>query len=364
MKDTQFGRFSSERTETVNISEADKKECVDFLRYLKTQPADYASYRIREALTTSDFPTLFGKVVEDILISNYTNSQPIWNQIAALRVVRQPGVNADQRDFLADVNIEQIPEGGQYPVGDATTDSWSIQINKYGGRFNLTLETILRDVFNALDDVAPRLAYKMRAHEETLVLSQIFGAGGLNSTTFDGTNTLASNPVLSRENLNAAIEQLVVQNDRNSDPIDLSAMNLIVPRHLEQTAREILETREYTIIDGSGNEAKIVGNGVSSTLTLVVSPYNHKVITNARRLASTWVVTAAPTNGRAPVYAGKLFGQENPVVLQENSRGLTPSGGLDIVSFDNDTTAYKVRGFFGAAAPYKNLMVGSNGSGF
>ena len=54
------------------------KEVVDLLSNARGLPPHKHEYLIREALTTSDFPLLFGDVLDRQVLASYKAVDPVW----------------------------------------------------------------------------------------------------------------------------------------------------------------------------------------------------------------------------------------------------------------------------------------------
>ncbi len=60
-------------------------ETMDFISSLKTMPAHIARYKMTEALTTSDFPLMFGDVLDRQMIAGYKAVDPVWKLFSKAR---------------------------------------------------------------------------------------------------------------------------------------------------------------------------------------------------------------------------------------------------------------------------------------
>ncbi len=62
-------------------------EVVDMLANAKNMSPHRHEFMIREALTTSDFPYLFGDVLDRQLLANYKAVEPVWKQFVRMSTV-------------------------------------------------------------------------------------------------------------------------------------------------------------------------------------------------------------------------------------------------------------------------------------
>ena len=104
---------------------------------------DLARYVFKEALSTSDFPQLFGDVIDRSVLANYLETPYTWNLIARqaevndFRPVKRFRIDGGT-GLLAGTdssgNLIPLTQGAQYPEDYLTDDQYTYQLQKYGKR--------------------------------------------------------------------------------------------------------------------------------------------------------------------------------------------------------------------------------------
>jgi hypothetical protein len=108
------------------------------------------SWHLKEAMTTSDFPNLFGDLLYRQLLGAYVPYQvsyPSWakkvtvNDFRALHLYGIEGLTS----ALTDIIKEQAP----YPEGKFAETPYSLQVAKYGRKYYISFEMVVNDDLNA-----------------------------------------------------------------------------------------------------------------------------------------------------------------------------------------------------------------------
>lgn len=267
--------------------------------------------RFREALSISDFPSLFGDIIDRAVLANYKETPYTWNmvahreEVADFRTVRRIRVDYGTGipQLYASANYSpsgtqnpnalpmmQIESGGPYPEDKLTDASYTYNLQKYGKRMPFFWETMVNDDLNAIKDTPARFGIAMRRAEEYFV-TQLY-ANNTNFYTLANNNVVKStvsnlvspavsfaNPSLSHAGLQQAFMVLAAQRDKTGQPISVEGVTLVVSPQLEVPAMNILNALEIDI-----NQADQGG-----TLTPAgVSPTNSNY--NATRIrAQNWM---------------------------------------------------------------------------
>jgi hypothetical protein len=368
---------------------------------------------LTEAMSTSDFPNLFGDVIDRAVLANYLETPYTWNMIAK---------EADVSDFRpvkrfrvdggtgllgpTDSNGFPIPldQGAQYPEDSLSDALYTYRLFKRGKRMPFFWETIVNDDLNAIKDTPARFGRGARRDEEYFV-TKLF-ANGVSAITQNGASVPAlysntnknivnnanvgdtggNNPVLSITALQRAMIVLMQQLDTTGQPISIEAMTLVVPPSLKVVAMNILNTDYVWMGDQGGtnggantfplqqlhaqNWAKnIVRLAVNYYLPVVDTTYGH----------TGWYLFSNPENGRPALEIGKLRGHTSPelfmklpnsVAISEGAMGPGPGSIPGTTSqnplegdFDTDSIHYKVRHVFGGTRIDPIMTCFSNGSG-
>lgn len=384
-------------------------------------------FRFQEALATSDFPYLFGDVIDRAVLANYLETPYTWNMIAAQRTVND---FRPVRDFRVDGGTgllgatqasggvlstgQPVPltQGSQYPEDSLSDASYTYRLFKRGKRMPFYWETIMNDDLNAIKDTPARFGRGARRDEEyfvttlfangvnTLVTASSNGAtvpalysngnkNIVNAANAGGAFT-ANNPALTITALQQAIVVLMQQLDTTGQPISVEAMTLVVPPSLKTVAMNILNT-DYVFMADQGGTQQINGSNLSATVAQQLHAMNWAK--NIVRLAvnyylpivdttyghTAWYLFSNPENGRPALEVGKLRGHENPelfmklpnsVAISEGSMGPGPGvmpGTTNMNplegDFDTDSIHYKIRNVFGGTRIDPIMTCFSNGSG-
>lgn len=319
---------------------------------------------LREAMTTDDFPLLFGDAISRTLLMGYREHPYSWSNYTQRRTVPDFRTSKLYAVDGAEGKLERVKERAPYPEAALQESEYSLAVAKYGRGLSIDWEMIVNDDLGAFTDngIVARLGKGARRTEEYQVAAKLADANGPHATFWNAgnENIITGNPTLSRANLQAALTQLSQRTDADGEPIVIEAVELVVPKALELTAREILDTREYRVADG-GNTRIISGNGISANLRLSVNPYISTIATTNG--ATSWWLFANPDQSRPAVVLGQLRGHMEPEVFMEAPTAQRVGGGFDVVDFEHDAKRYKVRHVVGTSYVDPKPTLASNGSG-
>ena len=381
--------------------------------------------RFEEALTISDFPNLFGDVIDRAVLANYLETPYTWNQIAYasevsdFRPVKRfridggtgllentminpvptnPGTGTGTGPgFDSSGNMIPISQGAQYPEDFLQDAEYTYRLSKYGKRMPFAWETFINDDLNALKDTPARFGRGARRSEEYYV-TKLFA----NNTSFFSTanknivtNTIVgdsggNNPVLTITAIQRALIVMMQQLDTSGQPISVEAVTLVVPPSLKVVAQNILSS-DYVWMADQGGTQQINGANLSATVAQQLHAMNWAK--NIVRLAvnyylplcdtthghTGWYLFSNPESGRPAIEFGRLRGHTTPelfmkmpnsVAIGEGAMGPGPGIMPGTTSmnpmegdFDTDSVNYKVRHCFGGTTIDPIMAVYSNGSG-
>lgn len=366
---------------------------------------------LQEAMSISDFPQLFGDVIDRSVLANYLETPYTWNLIAREAVVNDfrpvKRFRIDGGTGLLGViqgstepnpgQMRPITQGGQYPEDYLTDDQYTYQLLKYGKRMPFFWETFVNDDLNALKDTPARFGRGSRRSEEYFV-TKLFAN---NATFYSNTNKniinaanaggafTANNPALTITALQQAMVVLMNQVDSTGQPISIEAMTLVVPPSLKTVAMNILNT-DYVLMADQGGTQQINGTNVSATVAQQLHAMNwaknivrlavnyYLPIADTTHGTTGWYLFANPENGRPAIEFGRLRGHVGPelfmklpnsVAIGEGNMG-PGAGSLPGTQnsnpmegdFDTDAIFYKVREVFGGTLLDPIESCYSNGS--
>lgn len=315
------------------------------------------TYLLQEALTTSDFPLMFGDVLQRQMLANYKAVDPVWKAFTKLSTNND--FKPSYRFAIAggDDALVEVSEKGEYLASPRTETKYTLTVKKYGKQFDISWEAIVNDDLGALQDTPQRFAMasiRMEHRRVTNLYADDDGthAGGELYEKAAGVNTNGSTALLTIANLEAGLEAMAGFVDANGEPIVNRAKFLVVPPALEMTGRQILTsaTKMWVELGGAGGPLPYPTTNVVAQmgLTLVIDPYLPIMDTTNGNTA--WYLFADP-NDIAVLEAAHLRGHENPEIVMKASDKVALGGGAPLNpmsgDFATDNVFYRVRQVFG-----------------
>lgn len=331
----------------------------------------------QEALTTSDFPNLFGDIIDRQLLANYLETPQVYRAFCRIATVQD--FRAVKRFVVngSEAVLAKVAEQGEYPESKLVDAKYSYQVYKYGRKIPFAWETIINDDLDALKDIPARFGKAARRTESKLVTAMYCNSTGPDSTFFSNTNknlvnttngAASTNPPLSIAALQDAMSILARQLDTDGEPIHIDAVTLVVPPALEVSANNILHATQLLIDPnlalGSAQQKMFTENWMSNRVKLAVDAYIPLVATTNG--LTSWFLFADPGVGRPAIEVGFLRGHEQPEVFIKVGNAMrVGGGGVDPLNgdFDTDSLQYKVRHVLGGVLQEPKSAVASNGSG-
>lgn len=326
-------------------------------------------YHFQEAMTTADFPLLFGDVIDRMVLGSYQEAPYSWSQVVRRRTV--PDFRTVNRFAIdgAEAVLDTVPQQSEYPEAALSETRYQYSVTKYGRRIPFAWESMINDDLDALRDIPERFGRAARRTEERFVTQLFFDANGPHASFFTGgnNNLVPNNPVLGINGLQSAMETLAAQVDADGEPISIEAMTLWVPPALEITAENILNSVQLELNEagGSTNTRLIAVNWMRNRVTLAVGYYIPLIASSANGNTS-WILTASPNVGRPMGEVGFLRGHETPEIWIKSPNAQRAGGGqVDAMDgdFDTDSIQYRLRHVLGGTRLDPKSAVASNGSG-
>lgn len=326
-----------------------------------------AQLRVKEGISTSDFPTQISPVLNQILLEQYAALPKVWDTFATKLTLDDfrpqkyfqfqfdqttiPGANGGTA--FIDGSLPNVGEYDEYPTLSFSATDQSVSVKKSGERIRFSWEAIVNDNnFGVLERLPNELALHAAGLEDMEATKQLVGTAGLNTTNFNTTNqnigSVANgaglNPTLTINNLQLAMAAINKQTYNGRPITPVQRYTLVVPPSLEMTARNILSVTEIRTTVGS--DLQIAGNPVAGMVDVVVNQWIGKINTDASA-ATTWFLIPAPANSLNPsVVLSFLRGYEVPELRIKDSNSYTLAGGEVPVrngSFDNDDFQMRIR---------------------
>ena len=347
--------FLSNRERGVNIPLSRITEANDLIYNSMYQGKAVAphvrEYLIREALTTSDFPYLFGDVLDRQVLATYKATEPIWKKFTKLST-NKDFRNADRYRFSGgDEALELVNEKGEYLASARAEARYRLAVQKYGRQFDISWEALINDDLGALQDTPARFA-RAALRTEHRVVTALYYHNVVLATA--GQGNLSVNP-LTIANLETGLEWFAAQTDVGGEAIQNRAKYLVVPPALELTARQILTSATKMWTEGAvGVPVPYPTTNVVSNygLELVIDPYITILgaVTTPLSSVGSWFLFSDPSE-LAALEAAYLRGHERPEICMKASDKVTIGGGAISPlngDFATDNVFYRVRDVFGA----------------
>ncbi len=348
------------------FSDAEIVACIDLLSNATNLPAHKHEYLLREALTTSDFPLLFGDVLDRQMLAHYKATEPVYKAFTKMGTVPRISPQVGGYRFSmsgGDGVLAKVAEKGEYLASDRVEKRYAISVDKYGRQFDVSWEAMINDDLDALKDTPLRFATAAQRTESSVVAAIYANdAGGaathaasglLYSTVAAELNETAG--ALTIAFLEQGIEAMAAFTDVGLNPIHVRPKFLVVPPALEMTARQILTSSEKRYTGGAAGTAWPTTNVLPQYgLQLTIDPYLPAAATAKGTGASAntqWYLFADPREVAA-MEAAYLRGHERPEICMKASDKVTIGGGpINPMAgdFATDNIFYRVRLVFGAA---------------
>lgn len=330
-----------------------------------------SSYWLKEAMTTSDFPILFGDILDRQMLAAYREYPSTWQNYVHRATVRDFRTVERTPGMLgADQELETVKESSEYPEAKLTEQSpYTYKVAKHGRRVPISWETLINDDLQRLTDIPVRLGRAARRSESRFATKLYVDANGPHASLYTGgnKNIVTGNPALSIAALQSALQVMAAQVDEQGEPILIEMVELVVPPALEIVAQNILNATQIELSEagGTSNQKMQVANWMRNRVRLNVDPYL-PLIANSANGSTSWFLFANPASDRPALEMGFLVGHEEPEIFIKAPNAQRVGGG-DINptdgDFDTDSVEYKVRHVFGGTRLDPKMTVASQGDG-
>ena len=323
------------------------KETVDLLSNARNFPPHKHEYLLREALTTSDFPLLFGDVLDRQVLASYKAVEPVWKAFVKMSTVRDFKTTRRFAITGGDQVLAEVAEKGEYLASERDEAQYYFHVNKYGRQFDISWEAMINDDLGALKDTPTRFAMAA-VRTEHRVVTGMYARSALYSAA-QGNASAGAFP-LTIANLETAVAAMQAFVDANGEPIMNRPKYLVVRPADEFTARQILTSTVKQWTEGA------VGVPVAYPTTNVIAQYGLQLIVDpylaifgGADILTQWYLFADPRDIAALEFA-HLSGHERPEICMKASDKVTIGGGaINPLSgdFATDNVFYRVRHVFG-----------------
>lgn len=372
-------------------------KAVEFLRLKREAEfgSPVAMGRLREAVSSGDFPLLFQSISQASMLGQYADLPQQWPTFSVrttvpdfrpARMVRWDTVAGQSQttDYNGGAErhvraLPRIPELTEYPTFNLTTEGTDYFVNKYGARFPFSWEAFMNDELRVLQQLPTEMARWARDTEDVLTTGVLATATGPNADFFNTTedfggqapagNYVPGNPPLTLDALEHAINYIGMR-QVNGRQVRVQNFVLLVPPSLALTAQEIAQGTTYLRVrqlpDGTEMRQN-VSSPVAGRFTVVESPWLPLIDTSANASTTWYLVPAGGQTERGPaLVTAFLRGHETPEVRVMGDTGRALGGGEINAfegSFSHDDIQYRVRSIIGAAGIDASAVAVSLGTG-
>ncbi|HET8985231.1 MAG TPA: hypothetical protein VFN03_05685 [Trueperaceae bacterium] len=372
-------------------------KAVEFLRLKREAEfgAPVAMGRLREAVSSGDFPLLFQSISQASMLGQYAELPQQWPTFSVrttvpdfrpARMVRWDTVAGQSQttDYNGGAErhvraLPRIPELTEYPTFNLTTEGTDYFVNKYGARFPFSWEAFMNDELRVLSQLPTEMARWARDTEDVLTTGVLATSTGPNADFFNTTedfggqapagNYVPGNPPLTLDALEHAINYIGMRQVAGRQ-VRVQNFVLLVPPSLALTAQEIAQGTTYlrvrTVADGSEIRQNI-SSPVAGRFTVVESPWLPLIDTSANAATTWYLIPAGGQTERGPaIVTAFLRGHETPEVRVMGDTGRALGGGEINAfegSFSHDDIQYRVRSIIGAAGIDASAVAVSTGTG-
>lgn len=301
-----------------------------------------AAFKFQEAMSTSDFPILFGDVIDRQMLASYAETPTTYSNWA--HVAEVPDFRIVERISSGGGNgiLKKVPELGEYQAVTRSEHRKRYHVEKYGAIFPISYEAVIDDAIGVLRDQPERFGQAARRTEERFATNML-----VDTNFFSNDNNNLYEAPLTIDGISVVLDAMGQQVDETGSPIlNESPAVLIVPPALQVKAQNLLNATEF--VRKSGDETMRVNNWLAGQLKLVVNPW--LPILDKTDGNNSWYLAAAPMSDRAAAEIGFLRGHSAPELFMKSPNAVSISG--TAVSpmdgdFDHDAVIYKVRHVLG-----------------
>lgn len=310
-------------------------------------------YRLTEAMSTSDFPFLFGDIIDRELLGRYAEWPTVWAQISRRGRVRDFRTKNLFKVDGGEAVLSVVGQGAEYSEAALTDAKFAYSVSKYGRRIPFLWEALVNDDLDALKSTPDRLAKAARMTEERFSTELFVDSTGPDATFFSsGNKNLGTAAVLSLASLQVGLQTMWAQVDNDGNPVFTGQVRLVVPPQLKVVANNIVNATQIFNSPGAltGDQYQANNWVNDQVVSVVVQPW--LPIVDTTKGTTAWYLFADPGIGRPAMEIGFLAGHETPELFMKEANSIRIGGGTvapEDGSFETDGVDYKVRHVFGGS---------------
>jgi len=312
-------------------------------------------FRLWEAVTTTDFPYLFGTIVERELMAQYGIVQPDFEAYTKIGTVPNFNQHTRHRRNGGRGVLREVTEKGEYLVTPSSDTQYTRQVRKLGEQFDISWEALINDGMGAFADIPEDYAKMAVNTEHAEVTGLIADATGPDVLLFgapiadvDGVNVtnLGTLPA-SIANIQTTAGLMAAQTDVNGRPLSIRGIHIVVPPAMEWDMRAYMTSalKQWTEVGAGGGVPVPTTNIIPQMgFQLHVDPWLPQIDVSGN-VNTTWYMFADTGFGYA-IGLDRLRGHEGPEICMKASNKVSTTG-APISPFDgdfeSDNVFYRVR---------------------
>ena len=297
--------------------------------------------------TASDFLSILANVAEKAAGVGYTETDETWRSFCRVGSVSN-FMQGKRVALSAFSDLDEIPDGGSYKLGEFSDVGEPIQAKEYAKNFVISRKALIDDNVDAFTRIPQAMGRAAARKVGDVVFSDtLYGAAGVGVTLSqdstavfhsDHGNYVASGSAPSVSTLDTAFTAMAIQTDPSGEAtLGIVPSYLIVPAALRATAMTLR------------NSLQDPAEGGTTSFTAANPFYqSFEVITESRldNLDNArWYLAADPRRNQVDtIEVAFLNGQETPTIRQEEQ--ITRSGVTFLVRLDFAVAALDYRGLY------------------
>ena len=209
----------------------------------KLRPEDFSLREIWEAVDTTAFPTITGKLISRKVIDAYEATPAIGENL--VHTVSSNRKKEEIVGFVAVEQVKEVREGMPYEESSLAEKKVTVENRKFGRILAITEEAVMEDQTGQMLQRAASLGEKARLFKEKIILdvvkdvnSNAYSGESLYTTTHGNFHSVAFGT--DGSGLEESKRLLSEMSDENGDPILISGQILLVPQELEKEAYNLI----------------------------------------------------------------------------------------------------------------------------
>ena len=306
-------------------------------------PSHLQEYLLREVITTSNFPAIFGFTLERDMLARYRAATADWRAYCATGTLP----NFNQGEFHQvignDTLLPFVAEKGEYLIAPMRSALRYRRVYKWGRQFDISWEAMINDALGAFSDIPNRFADSVTYTRALNVTDLYASAAGPDVGLFgapivdSGQNVtnLGALP-LTPANLEATLGLMAAQTDPNGRPLSIRGVHVVVGPLLEIRLRQILTSAYWDYAATAAAATPLITANVLPQMGIQahVDPLLPVVDLSGNR-NFTWYVFADPSQGKA-IQMDFLRGNEDPEICMKASDKVAVGGAGPLSQYSGD----------------------------